>query len=218
MKRTIILAVCFLFLLTVSVCQADLQPDRTQHSVLLQVNEGTGSKELYDRAYSLYEQKSYYEAYTLFVQSQYEDWERMSKKCIRRWPKNSEIWHDPTQWVQDTYLTFRIEQPDDMAIFIKIYKDDSLISTVFIGGKGEVTVKLPGNGTYTIKDAVGSDWFGTDDAFGPYGAYEVMTFDPNDSQTIYLEARLDYLLTINIEDVIGQEVGSDPEEWANFRK
>ena len=68
MKRSVLLLTLFVLLITALVCSAE------------------GDKKLYDRAYSLYEKKSYFEAHELFVQSQYGDWERMAKKCIRRWP------------------------------------------------------------------------------------------------------------------------------------
>ena len=142
----------------------------------------------------------------------------MAKKCIRRWPKNGEVWHDETQWLRDTNLTFKVDQDDDTAVFIRIYKGDAPLSYVFIGGKDTVTVGVPGNQTYTIKDGVGSDWFGTTDTFGANGAYETMTFEPNDKETIYLMARYNYTITINVEDAIGEDIGSEDELWENFTK
>ena len=180
--------------------------------------QSEGDQNLYNRAYSLYEKGSYYNAYELFNQSQYGDWERMANKCVRRWPKNGQTWRDNTQWLQDTRLTFKVEQPDDSAIFIRIYKDNQPLAHVFIGGSDEISLMVPGNGTYMIKDGVGSKWFGETDAFGAIGAYETMTFGQREEETIYLNARLGYTITINVEDVIGEEVGSQDEEWENFKK
>ena len=200
MKRTVLLLTLLVLLASALVCHAE------------------GDKKFYDRAYSLYEKKSYYEAHELFVQSQYGDWERMSKKCIRRWPADGEIWHDPTQWLRDTELTFRVEQPNDTAIFLTVFKDNSPVSKVFIGGDGEVTVMLPGNGNYSIRDGVGSNWYGEEDMFGADGAYETMTFEPNDNDYYYFKQKLSYLVTINIDDVAGEDIGSEDLDWKEFMK
>ena len=178
----------------------------------------TGDASLYDEAYELYQNQSYFKAHELFIQSQYGDWEAMAKKCVRRWPKNGELWHDETQWLRDTNLTFKVDQPKDTAVFIRIYKDEKPLSYVFIGGKDTVTVGVPGNGTYTIKDGVGSDWYGPNDTFGEYGAYETMTFGKNEEETIYLMARYNYTITINVKDAIGEDIGTQDEVWDNFRK
>ncbi len=198
-KSLIILTVVFL-LMAAAVCSA----------------QSAGDKSLYDKAYELYQNENYYNAYKLFVQSQYEDWERMANKCIRRWPKNGEIWRDKNQWLQDTQLTFKVDQPKDTAVYVEIYKDGQPLSNVFIGGKTEVTVGVPGNGTYMIKDGVGSNWYGPNDLFGEEGAYETMIFD-GDSETIYLSARYAYTITLNVDDVSGEDIGSKAETWESFK-
>ncbi|MBR6088768.1 MAG: hypothetical protein IKP86_02465 [Anaerolineaceae bacterium] len=225
MKKSIILFTLFALFLSAAVCLADvssaLPGDRT---TAYQVEGGSdkGDAALYNQAKNLYENKQYYEAYKLFVQSKYGDWEKMSQKCIRRWPKNGELWHDSSQWLSDTMLTFKVDQPSDTAVFIRIFKVEnkksSLISTVFIGGSDAVTVNLPGNTSYMIKDGVGSDWFGVNDAFGEEGAYETMTFTDKEEETYYFERKLDYMITINVENVIGENIGSEDEEWREFTK
>ena len=217
MKKTVLFMLLAVLLLTVSVCSADISWKGMNHQLLLQIEENQqGDKSLYDRAYALYEKKNYYNAHELFIQSQYGDWERMAKKCVRRWPADGEIWHDPSQWLRDTEVTFRVDQPEDTAIFIVVYKNNAPVSKVFIGGPGEVTVMLPGNGKYMIKDGVGSEWYDEDDMFGPDGAYETMTFKPDDSETYYFEQRLSYMITINIEDVIGEDIGSEDLDWKDL--
>ena len=211
MKKLIYLSLVIVLLLAVSVCSAETTKQTTQA-------QPNGDKSLYDKAYTLYESKKYYDAYELFNQSQYGDWEKMANKCVRRWPKNGQIWRDNTQWLQDTRLTFKVEQPKDTAIFIRVYKDNEPLSYVFIGGSDEISLMVPGNGTYTIKDGVGSKWFGETDTFGAIGAYETMTFTPREEETIYLTARMAYTITINIDDVIGEDVGTHEEDWKNFTK
>ena len=211
MKKLIYLSLVIVLLLAVSVCAAEPAKQTAQA-------QANGDKSLYDKAYSLYEKQKYYDAYEMFNKSQYGDWERMAKKCVRRWPKNGQIRRDNTQWLQDTRLTFKVEQPEDTAIFIRVYKDEKPLSYVFIGGSDEISLMVPGNGTYMIKDGVGSKWFGETDTFGAIGAYETMTFGQKEEETIYLNARMGYTITINVEDVIGEDVGTQEEEWQSFTK
>lgn len=221
MKRTIIIScLIFILLMTFSVVSADLSGNPLSSSALQMKGsaESEGDEDLYQKAYALYEKHKYAQAHKLFIESQYGDWERMAKKCVRRWPKNGEVWHDSTQWLRDTQVTFTVEQPKDSAIFIRIYKDEAPVSYVFIGGSDTVTVGLPGNGKYTFKDGVGSEWFDTTDTFGEYGAYETMTFGEYDDEFIYMEARYEYTIAINMEDVDGADIGTSEESWENFTK
>ncbi len=211
MKKLICLSLVIILLLAVSACFAESAKQTVQA-------QSDGDKSLYDKAYSLYEKKNYYDAYELFNKSQYGDWEKMAKKCVRRWPKNGQTWRDKTQWLRDTRLTFKVEQPEDSAIFIRIYKDNDPLSYVFIGGSDEVSLMVPGNGKYMIKDGVGSKWFGETDTFGAIGAYETMTFGDNKSDTIYLSARMDYTIMINVDDAAGEDIGTQAEVWENFSK
>lgn len=208
MKRSIFFFLIVTVLLTVSAAGIQVQAADNGPS--------EGDAALYEQAYKLYEEKQYYDAHELFIRSQYGDWERMAKKCVRRWPNNGEIWHDSTQWLRDTNLTFKVEQPEDTAVFIRIYKENRPLSYVFVGGTDTVTVGIPGNANYTIKDGVGSEWYGPTDTFGANGAYETMTFGENERQTVYLESRLNYTITINVEDAIGEDIGYEDEDWQNF--
>ena len=45
-----------------------------------------------------------------------------------------------------------------------------------------------------------------------------MTFGEHEEETIYLMARYSYTITINVDNVIGEDVGSQDEEWQNFTK
>ena len=93
-----------------------------------------------------------------------------------------------------------------------------VLKNVFIGGSDEITVGLPGNGKYVIKDGVGSDWFDTTDTFGENGDYETMTFGENEDEFIYLEARYEYTIMINVDDAIGEDIGTSDLSWESFAK
>lgn len=220
-KELVVGLLVIVLLLSFSICSADLTAGKdsarvSAGRVLGQADDAGGDKGMYDRAYKLYENKKYYDAYSLFVQSKYGDWERMAKKCIRRWPKNGEIYHDNTQWLKDVQLRFRVEQPDDTAVFIRVFKDDTPVSYVFIGGSDEVMISLPGNQKYTIKDGVGINWFGPDDAFGPDGAYETMLFGDQNESEIYLVRTNDYTITLNVDNAAGESIGSEDQTWKEF--
>ena len=164
---------------------------------------------------ALFNDERYYSARQAFIESKYGDWESMAAKCERKRPSTGELWHDPSIWVRDMYLTFRIDQPEDTSIFIRLYKDGKPVSQLFVAGSGEVTAELPGNGYYTIKDGIGRTWYGTKEAFGPAGTYETMTFDDSGTEKVYLQSYYQYTLSINVESS-GEGVGSKDENWENF--
>ena len=84
MKKTIIISTLVVILLmTFSVVSADLSRDHLPSLVL----QTEGDEALYEKAKTLYESHKYAKAHDLFIESQYGDWERMAKKCVRRWPK-----------------------------------------------------------------------------------------------------------------------------------
>ena len=102
-------------------------------------------------------------------------------------------------------------------MLVKIYtEDDVLARTLFIGGTGQATTKLPA-GTYIIKDGTGKDWFGEVEAFGDEGYYEIMTFEGGD-QLVKLERNYSSTITINAQEQNpdADSVGSDWESWQNF--
>lgn len=179
------------------------------------VSNPNGYEDRYNAAMALYNEEKYYSARQAFIESQYGDWQEMAEKCIQKRPSTGELWHDPSIWVQDMSLTFRIEQPDDTSIFLRLYKDGKPVSYVFVAGAGETTVWLPGNGYYRIKDGVGTEWYGTKEAFGPDGSYESMTFDDAGTEQVYLQSYYEYTISINVGGG-GTGIGSKDENWDNF--
>ena len=179
------------------------------------VSNPNGYEDRYNVAMALFNDGKYYSARQEFIASGYGDWEDMAAKCIRKRPSTGELWHDPAIWVKDMYLTFRIDQPEDTSIFIRLYKDGKPVSYLFVAGPGEVTAQLPGNGYYTIRDGVGTTWYGEKEAFGPDGSYEIMTFDDSDSEKVYLESYYQYTISINVGGG-GTGVGSKDEDWDSF--
>lgn len=174
-------------------------------------------KEAYDDAMALFREEKYYSAWKAFTDSQYEDWQDWADKCPQEKPATGETWHASDQWLQDMELTIRVDQSPSSDMFFRIYKEGVLVSNVYISGSDEVTVKLPGNARYTIKDGVGRTWYGEKEAFGKTGSYETMTFDEKGTDTVYLQSGYAYTLSINVSEATGgTDVDSKGESWENF--
>ena len=178
--------------------------------------EEDGAEDIYNEAMVLYKEEKYYSARQLFIESQFGDWEEMADKCVQKWPANGEIWRDRSQWLQDMDLTININQPEDTAMYIRLYKNNALVSALFVGGPGKITAHLPGNGYYTIKDGVGTDWYGMKEVFGREGSYETMTFDESGTEEVYLQSYYEYTISINVKDSTGTGIGSENEDWEGF--
>jgi hypothetical protein len=78
--------------------------------------------------------------------------------------------------------------------YIKIYKDDELVATLFIGAAERVSVNLA-PGTYNFKQAYGMLWFGEDEMFGRKGSYSIMEFE-QDATTVTLQAGSAYSIIL----------------------
>ena len=92
----------------------------------------------------------------------------------------------------------------------------ALTTTISLGRRA--TCSLPA-GTYVIKDGVGKNWYGEEEAFGerPEGQYEIMTFEGG-SQEVTLEKDYRSTITVNVqeENPAAEGVGSDWESWSDF--
>ncbi len=131
------------------------------------------------------------------------------------WPADGVLWRDEGLMMQ-TDLSFKVDQPEDRGMHIKIYRDGTeLAAMLFIGGPGSATVSIPG-GTYTIRTGTGSDWYGQAASFGNFGHYEVMTFDGGSSE-VTLESGYVYTITVNTTaSPDADSVGSRPTSYDAF--
>lgn len=174
-------------------------------------------KEAYDEAMDFFREEKFYSAWKAFTDSKYEDWKDWADKCPQEKPATGETWHASDQWLQDMELTIVVDQSPSSDMFFRIYKEGELVSNVYISGPDEVTVKLPGNADYTIKDGIGRIWYGEKEAFGKNGTYETMTFDDKGTETVFLRSGYAYTLSINVsESTGGTDVDSKSESWENF--
>ena len=171
----------------------------------------------YYQALALYRQGKYYSAREAFYESGWDDYQARAEACEQKWPRTGEVWRSGSVQGTGMQLTIKVNQAADVAWFARIYRNGSPVSYVFIGGSGEVTVRLPG-GTYSIKDGTGRAWFGTSEAFGREGSYEAMTFDDRGSETVQLNNNYSYTLTINVQSANpdADAVGSEWQDWDSF--
>ena len=108
--------------------------------------------------------------------------------------------------------------------YYKLYMGGDLVASVFVRGESGLyhpfgtntttaTVALPA-GTYQIKVAYGTSWFGPDDMFGDYGDYRICTFDGSD--TVDFQANHWYEITSSSTDDEGQSVSNKSTDRQSF--
>lgn len=171
----------------------------------------------YKKAQKLYKAGKYYSAYQYYKKSTAADAKKMAKKCIQKWPKNGEIWRSDSAKSKKKTLVFDVNPPEDYAYLIRLYKSDKLVSCLFFGKPGKVTVKLP-SGKYTIKTGVGKQWFGVKEAFGRSGYYQTLSL--NGSEVIDLSPSnvIGYNIWIDSSNAApnADSFDSVEEDWDNF--
>jgi len=148
------------------------------------------------------------------------DAEDMAQKCIRPWPKNGELWHNQDLRSNEVWLSFSVNQADDsMGRYFMVYTEENVLAaTLFIHGSGKVTTKLPG-GRYRIREAQGTEWYGTKETFGREGHYEFMVFNEFEGDDDLTDVPAGYETTITInasESTEGTGVGSEETDWDSW--
>ncbi len=162
-------------------------------------------------------QGKHYSAKQAFEQSGWGDWEERAAACVQEWPKTGLLYKNPDVPGSNTQLTVQFNTDADTAMLVKIYTSENVLArTLFIGGTGKATVKLPA-GVYLIKDGTGHDWYGEAEAFGDEGSYEIMTFDGGE-QLVELKKNYATTITVNVQEdnPDAEGVGSDWESWSDF--
>ena len=201
--------------------------------ITVKATDGTGieaacrvtvGEDLYDEGYSAglayMESEKYYSARQAFLTSLMVDAEDMAQKCIRPWPKNGELWHNQDLRSNEVWLSFSVNQADDsMGRYFMVYTEENVLAaTLFIHGSGKVTTKLPG-GRYRIREAQGTEWYGTKETFGREGHYEFMVFNEFEGDDDLTDVPAGYETTITInasESTEGTGVGSEETDWDSW--
>lgn len=173
----------------------------------------------YMRACALVARGKYASAKALFEECGWGDCQARAEACVQPWPKTGVLYKNPEVKGSSAELAVQFNTEADTAMLVKVYTHDGVLArTMFIGGTGKATCSLPA-GTYVIKDGVGKNWYGEEEAFGerPEGQYEIMTFEGG-SQEVTLEKNYRSTITVNVqeENPAAEGVGSDWESWSDF--
>ena len=215
-KIMILLDVLVLLLLitNLSACNAKQEDSEPPE---IEINDQ--AKEEYMRAIALFEEGLFYSAKEAFENSSYEDYQQRALDCIQTMPQTGEIWHDENMISDNMRLDFiTFEEDENIGRYIAVYtKENNLVETIFIQGSGTVETWIP-SGTYCIKDASGTTWFGEKELFGKEGKYETMLFNENDENPHLTTLRVDYIWTITINSLnnTGGEIGSQEDDWESW--
>jgi tetratricopeptide (TPR) repeat protein len=161
------------------------------------------NKTKYAIANEKFEEGDLYGAYKDFkALGTYDDSADRMKGCTTPFPKTGELYHNGNYVSNRSAIA--IDAGNALFVsFFKIYDGDKLVSTIWLNPGGKVTIEVPA-GTYTIKEAVGSVWFGEEVMFGDEGDYKVLLFDDKKPYTVIGD---NIILTITLS-VSGGNTGS----------
>ena len=121
----------------------------------------------YAEAEKFFNNGEFYKAYAIYkTLGGYKDSKDKAAKCEQPLPENGSMKKNGGSGV-----SMKITAPSSSSVFLKFYnsKGES-IAQIFIRAGEDATVKLNA-GTYTIKAAYGTKWYGDVDMFGEEGSY-----------------------------------------------
>ena len=159
----------------------------------------------YKEAEELYDNGEYYKAKQLFESvSEYEDAYDRAEACVQPLPETGDYL---VSGGSSSSLT--IEAPSgDNAVYIKVYDTDgNTVCKTFIRSGESATVWIDG-GTYTMKVAYGTEWYGEIDVFGDYGTYSQLM----NGDTELFELNNGYTYTLQLLASTEGNVGSQDVE------
>lgn len=172
-------------------------------------------KARYDQAMKLYKAQKYYSAKEAFEDSEWGDWEKKAKACVKKFPGNKQIWRSKDKAAKGTavQLTFHAKGiPSSTGTVLMFYnKSGKALAYLFIKGGSKATVKLP-TGAIMIKMGMGKTWYGVKELFGPEGDYLTMLVNGKKYTTL---KRGRYTLTCNVSQ---GNVESESESWNSVKQ
>ena len=121
----------------------------------------------YNKAIEYFENGEYYKAKKIFDTIPFiDDSSEKALECVQPLPETGDY------QVDDGGIELNIYAPSGKnSVFIKLYDSDGdAVAQVFIEAGDSATLWVDA-GTYTIKVAYGSEWYGQTDLFGEYGRY-----------------------------------------------
>ena len=146
-------------------------------------------KDSYAGAEAYYNNGEFYKAMMAWMKiEKYLDSSERAKTCEQKMPSNGSMKKGSGG------ISMKIKAPSGMNTLIKIYNSKGEVSAqVFILAGNSATVKL-GAGTYTMKVAYGTKWYGDKDLFGGTGIY--LQLKNGSSNNFTLKKNHSYTLTL----------------------
>ena len=94
----------------------------------------------------------------------------LAEKCLTPFPKNGTVTRDPKFSKGAPFIRLKLGA-NELPTYLKVYtKDGTFAGSLFINGKGSVQIHLPA-GTYRVRIAYGTEWYGEERMFGEEGVY-----------------------------------------------
>ena len=143
----------------------------------------------YDAAQALYDNGEYYKAMVAWNEiSEWKDSADKAKSCKQTMPDNGSLKKGSGS------ISMKINAPSSINALLRVYNSSGeVVAQTFIAAGKNTTIKL-GAGTYTIKVAYGTEWYGEKDLFGAKGAY--LQLKNGTSETFSLKKNYTYTLTL----------------------
>jgi len=156
----------------------------------------------YATALSYYNSGRYYSAYVAFSGlGDYSDSRAMASACRQSMPANGSM---KSSSGSDCELTIYAPSGSDY-VYVKVYTSGGAFAgSVFLAPDGSSTIGLSG-GSYLIKAAYGTAWWGSTEMFGDDGYYSLLT-DQSGSTIFSLDYGYGYSLELSVSS--GGNVGS----------
>lgn len=145
----------------------------------------------YQQAEAYYNNKEFFKAQKLYDSiSEYKDAQEKAQSCEQPLPENGSL---KSGNGTGTDLTIKVPDQNE-SVFLKLYDaDGNAVGQVFIRPGKSATVNMKG-GTYTMKVAYGTEWYGEIDLFGTVGSYQQLL--NGSSTTFKLDSGYSYTLTL----------------------
>ena len=153
----------------------------------------------YEDAQALYDNGEYYKAMVAWnAISEWKDSAEKAKSCKQPMPESGSMKKGSGS------ISMKINAPSSINALMRVYNSSGeVVAQVFIAAGKNATIKL-GAGTYTIKVAYGSEWYGEKDLFGAKGAYLQLKNGTSESFTL----KKNYSYTLTLQSGTSGNVGS----------
>ena len=153
----------------------------------------------YEEAQKYFDNGEFYKAKAAWTEiSFWKDSADKASKCAQTMPENGSMKKGSGS------ITLTINAPAKINALLRVYNSSNeVVAQVFLAAGSSSSVKLNA-GTYTIKVAYGTEWYGETDLFGAKGAYLQLKNGTSDSFTF----KKNYKYTLKLQSGTSGNVGS----------